>query len=182
MSLLKLVCRNLSVSSHFGSIKTIRNRRLKFKIELNQETLTWLNNFPDAWFSRDGGNAFLRENGGIWTATFDNVVNHEVRAYFGGLGLSDDYMPFIQHGDTYLGSWVMDAAIVMRGTMGRAYTALSTIGDLSRIAEGVTGLKSRMLQRLSLEINDRVRDTISWLGFFSGVISLAIFIVKNLFA
>jgi|SRR6266404_6260554 len=105
--------------------------RPKFAIELNRETLAWLNNFPDAWFSRDGGNSFLREYGGTWTAAFDNVVNHEVQAYFGKLALSDEYTPFVQHGDTYVGSWVMDAAIVMRGTMGRAYTALAHIGDLS---------------------------------------------------
>jgi len=135
--------------------------RLRITIEFSREMLAWLNNFPDAWFSRDGGNAFLRELGGTWTNTFDRVVNQETRNYFGHLGLSDEYMPFIQHGETYVGSWVMEAAIVMRGTMGRAYNALRGISDLSNIAEGFTSLKSQMLQKLDMEINQEVRNAIS---------------------
>ena len=134
--------------------------RLRFTIELSREMLAWLNNFPDAWFSRNGGDAFLKELGGTWTQTFDRVVNKEVRDYFSRLDLSDEYMPFVQHGETYSGSWVMEAAIVMRGTMGRAYTALRNISDLSSLAEGFTNLKSRMLQRLNLEINQEVRNTV----------------------
>jgi len=135
--------------------------RLRFTIEVSKEMLAWLNNFPDAWFSKDGGNAFLRELGGTWTETFDGVVNQETRNYFGRLGLSDEFMPFIQRGETYVGSWVMEAAIVMRGTMGRAYTALRGISDLSNIAEGFTSLKSGMLQKLDMEVNQKVRETIS---------------------
>jgi hypothetical protein len=134
--------------------------RLRFTIEFSREMLVWLNNFPDAWFSRDGGTAFLREFGGTWRNTFDRVVNQETHNYFGRLGLSDEYMPFIQHGETYVGSWVMEAAVVMRGTMGRAYNALRGISDLSYIAEGFTSLKSQMLQKLDMEINQEVRNTL----------------------
>ncbi len=134
--------------------------RLRFTIEFSKEMIAWLSNFQDAWFAREGGNAFLKELGGTWTQTFDRIVNQEVRDYFRSLGLSAEFMPFIQHGETYRGSWVMEAAVVMRGTMGRAYSALRSVADLSSIAEGFTNLKRKMLQRLNFEINEEVRNNI----------------------
>jgi hypothetical protein len=134
--------------------------RLRFTIKFSDEMLAWLNNFSDAWFSQDGGNSFLREYGGTWTNTFDRIVNQEIHDYFSQLGLPDAYMPFIQHGETFSGSWVMEAAIVMRGTMGSAYNALRGLSDLSNIAEGFTRLKSQMLQKLDMGINQEVKSTI----------------------
>jgi hypothetical protein len=147
--------------------------RLRFTIEFSKEMLAWLNNFPDAWFSKDGGNAFLRELGGTWTHTFDRVVNQEIYNYFGRLGLSDESMPIIQQGETYVGSWVREAAVVMRGTMGSAYNTLRSISDLSNIAEGFTGLKSRMLQKLDMEVNQEVRNTIYQIAQDPNAISMA---------
>ena len=135
--------------------------RLRYTVALTREALAWLNNFQGAWFSEKEGDGFLREFGGTWSRTFESVLNEEVRKYFRRLDLSDEYMPFIQRGETYSGSWVMEASVVMRGTMGKAYNALRKVSDLSGVAEGFVSLKDEIIRKLDLQTNDEVARTLT---------------------
>lgn len=134
--------------------------RLRFTIEFSREMLDWLGNFPDAWFARESGNPFLSEFGGTWRETFDAVVAPEIREYFSGLGVPHEYLPFIQYGETYRGSWIMDAAIVMLGTVGTAYAVLKGVSELPEIADGLTELKGRILKKLKPQVNRKVSERI----------------------
>jgi len=134
--------------------------RLHFTLALNRDAIAWLNNFEGAWFAQNEGNSFLRELGGTWTRVFDSVLNDELRRYFRRFEIPDESMPFVQHGETYTGSWVMDASVVMRGTMGRAFNALKGIPDLSSIADGFTNLKDGIIRKLELQTNEEVRNAL----------------------
>ena len=110
--------------------------------------------------SEKEGDAVLREFGGTWSSIFESVLNEEVRNYFQRLDLSDDFTPFVQRGETYSGSWVMEASVVMRGTMGRAYNALRKALDLSGVAEGFVSLKDEIIKKLDLQTNQEVARTL----------------------
>lgn len=133
--------------------------RLRYTVALTDAALDWLKSL-DVDFSEKGGNAFLREFSGTWSHVFESVVNEEVRTYFKHLDLPDEYMPFVQRGETYIGSWVMEASVVMRGTMGRAYNALRRASDLSSVAEGFVSLKDEIIRKLDFETNENVRSNL----------------------
>jgi len=140
--------------------KTTVLARLRYTIEFSGEMLNWLGNFPDAWFAREGGNSFLSEFGNTWKETFDEVAGTEIRDYFIRLGIPQEYLPFIQHGETYRGSWILDATVVMIGTVGTAYTVLKGVSELPEIADGLTDLKGRIITKLKPRVNRKVSEAI----------------------
>lgn len=130
--------------------------RLRLTIRFRQEAIGWLNQFSNYWFASDGGNAFFSEFGFNWEEIFKTVVDSEIRDYFSQMGVPNHNLPFIQLGDTYRGSWIMDAAVVMMGTAGTVYGVLKTTSELPEIADGLSELKSRILKKLNPKINDKV--------------------------
>mgnify|MGYP005856600077 CR=1 FL=1 len=140
--------------------KTTVLANLRFTIEFTGQTLEWFGNFPNAWFAREGGANFLSEFGGTWKDAIVPVVESEIREYFSGLGLPQDHLPYIQQGETYRGSWIFDAAVVMAGTVGTAYTVLKAVSELPEIADGLTQLKDRILKKLKPRVNREVSEKI----------------------
>jgi len=136
--------------------KTTVLANLRFTVEFTGETLEWFNNFPNAWFAQEGGANFLREHGGSWKKVIVPVAESEIQEYFHGLGIPQDRLPYIQHGESYHGSWIFDAAVVMAGTVGTAYTTLKAISELPEIADGLTKLKDRILKKLRPRLNREV--------------------------
>jgi len=140
--------------------KTTVLARLHFTIEFSGAMLDWLGNFPDAWFAREGGAFFLSEFGGTWREILEAVVTPEIHEYFSGLGVPQEHLPFIQYGETYRGSWIMDAAVVMLGTVGTTYAVLRGVCELPEIADGLTELKGRILKKLKPRVDREVREKI----------------------
>ena len=134
--------------------------RLHLTLDFNIETQNWLKHIPDAWFAHGGGSAFLNEFGGTWWETFDEVVNPELRSYFRELGVPPNYLPFIQRGESYRGSFEMDAALVMAMSVGVAYQTLKGISELPKIADGLTELKGRIVKKLKPRMNAKVSQTL----------------------
>jgi hypothetical protein len=89
------------------------------------------------------------------------VVESEIRSYFIQKGVPNEHLPFIQHGDTYRGSWILDAAIAMVGTAGTAYTVLKTVSELPEMADGITELKGRIVKKLKPAINNEARENLN---------------------
>jgi hypothetical protein len=135
--------------------------RLRLTMDFSQETLAWIQNYPQSWIAEEQGSAFLSEFGGLWAESITPILNEEVQNYFEQLGVPRDYMPFVQRGETYRGSWVMDAAVVMAATVGTAYTVLKGTSELPKIADDLTDLKGRILKRLKPILDKRVNETLS---------------------
>jgi len=141
--------------------KTTVLARIRLTMDLSQETIAWLQNYPQSWIAREQGSAFLSEFGGTWTESIIPVLNQEVQEYFARLDIPRDFMPFVQRGETYRGSWVMEAAVVMASTVGTAYTILKGASELPKIADGLTDLKGRMLKKIKPLLDRRVSETLS---------------------
>lgn len=139
--------------------------RTRLTIQFREEMVEWLRQFPQTvGVIRDNGDAFLIEHGNSWTQVFDRVVGEEVQEYFKRLGVSQQQLPFIQHGDTYRGSWIFDAVIAMMGTATTVYIVLKSISELPEIADGLSELQRRIFERLKpqleLEVSQRIYTTI----------------------
>lgn len=139
--------------------KTTVLARLRLSFDFSNEMLKWFENFPDAWFAREGGSGLLSEYSGRWWETFDDVVTSEVQSYFRELGVPHNHLPFVQRGEFYRGSVILEAAIVMAGSVGVAYTVLKGVSELPEIADGLTELKGRTLKKLRPQMNKKVSET-----------------------
>lgn len=115
--------------------------RLRITLSLNLETRNWLRNFPDSWVAKEEGSSFLSEFGGTWERLFIESAQPEIQDYFRELGVPEEHLPYVRPGERYRGSWVLEAAVVMAGTVGTAYTVLKGISELPDIADGLTKLK-----------------------------------------
>ena len=88
------------------------------------------------------------------------MASPEIQGYFRERGVPREYLPFIQFGETYSGSWILDAAVVMAGTVGTAYTVLKGVSELPELADGLVDLKNRIVQKLKPRINREASEKI----------------------
>ena len=71
--------------------KTTVLARIRITVSFNEETHFWLDNyFPDAWFSQDNGNAFLREFGYGWWNKIEPIITDDIKHFFYHARLSPD--------------------------------------------------------------------------------------------
>lgn len=143
--------------------KTTVLARLRFSIEFTEQTISWMNqNFPrDAWFVKDEGSLFLQEFGGRWRDIVEKTIAQETSSYFSELGIPQDYLPFVSHGETYKGSWIMEAAIVMSGSIGQSYSILKqTSKELATVAEGLSGLRNKIMRRVEPTLSRTVSENL----------------------
>ena len=138
--------------------KTTVLANLRLTMRFNGATLKWLQRFPDSWVSEEEGSVFLSEFGGNWGKLFLEVASHEVHAHFAELGVPRERLPFVQIGERYRGSWVLDAHIVMLGTVSTAYAVLKGISELPKVAEGLSTVKVGIQKRLQPLLDRAVRD------------------------
>ncbi len=135
--------------------------RIRLTLEFNESTKTWLREMANAWFAQREGDAFLGEFGGKWERLFVDVAEHEVQTYFRERGVPPDHLPIVRTGERYLGSWIVDAAVIMFGTVGTAYTVLKGVSELPDIADGLGKLKQRILGALRPRLDSAVRETLT---------------------
>ncbi|MBI5765469.1 MAG: hypothetical protein HZA51_18325 [Planctomycetes bacterium] len=138
--------------------KTTILARLRLTIDFDRAGQRWLQQHPDAWFARDEGASFLSEFGHTWEALFIESAQAEIRSYFSSLGIPDDNLPFVKAGERYQGSWILEAAVVLCGTVGTAYTIMKGVSELPDMAEGLTKLKKQIVRRFQPQLNSAVRE------------------------
>lgn len=138
--------------------------RLRFTISLTQETQNWLARYfgdnSNAWFAADGGSLLLSEYEQTWRALFNRIAEPVFRDYFQSLGVPQEHLPFIQYGDSYLGSWEMEAALTMLGTVGTAYAVIKSVSELPELADNLSELKHRIFPKLRSQVNREVSKKI----------------------
>jgi hypothetical protein len=137
--------------------KTTVLARLRVTLDFSREAQDWLQRLPDVWFASQGGTSFLAEFGGTWERLFLEAAEPEIKGYLTELGVPEEHIPQVRAGERYRGSWVLEAAVVMAGTVGTAYTVFKGISELPEIADGLTRLKERILKRFHPRIDGQVR-------------------------
>jgi len=121
---------------------------------------SYLELFPDAWFSRDGGDNFLAEFGHQWNSVFVDHLRDVFRHHFREMGVPEDLLPTVELTDSRRGSWIMEAALTMFGGVGTVYTVLKGISELSEIADGIEKTKNRLRKELQQSFRKRVVERI----------------------
>lgn len=141
--------------------KTTVLAKMRLTLELNEAAKDWLRRSPEAWFAQRDGDAFLAEFGGRWERVFVEVAEHEVQAYFRELSVPLDHLPIVQTGERYTGWWILEAAVVMVGTVGTAYTALKGVSELPAIADGLGKLKDRIAKKVRPNLDSAVHEQLT---------------------
>jgi len=136
---------------------------VRAEIAFSPKLQAFLSQFRDqenAWFARDDGDLFLAEFGHEWNSNFIEVTQSVFASYFRELGLPDDRKPTVKLTDSRRGSWLMEAALIMFGTIGTTYTILKGLSELPQLADGLENTKKRLQQELSARFKKKVPERI----------------------
>lgn len=125
-----------------------------------REFLTRYRDDPNAWFVRDGGDTFLGELGGDWNSIFTEYLESFFLSYFERLGIEVQNRINVEPTDSRRGSWIMEAALTMFGTVGTAYQVLKGVGELPKIADGIEETKSRVQHGLETAFGRKMLERI----------------------
>lgn len=136
---------------------------LRAEITLSEDLQQFLAQYGErnnAWFARQNGDLFLSEFGHEWNTNFVEVAQLVIDDYFKQFSLPEDQFPQVKLTDSRRGSWIMEAALTMFGTVGTAYTILKGISELPKIADGLEDLKMRLNKELSTRFKKKVPERI----------------------
>ena len=143
--------------------KTTVIAKVRAELSLTEEFVGFLSRYSNdqrAWFARDGGDLFLAEFGREWNDNFLEVAQSIFDDYFRSLGLSPDLLPKVEMTDSRRGSWIMEAALTMWGTVGTTYVVLKGISELPKIADGLEDTKKRLQKELTTRFRKKVPERI----------------------
>jgi len=131
-------------------------------MNFTEKTMAWFEKIkrPDLWFAEDHGMAYLSEFGGRWNKILVATAEPEINKYFRELGVPEDKLPHVKVFESYSGSWVMEAAIIMFASIGTTYTILKGISELPEIADGLTELKQRLKKEFTKKADDEAKKYI----------------------
>jgi len=137
--------------------------KIRATMSFSEETLIWLESLPqidreDVWFKREAGLPFFSEFRRSWEGVLINSTQPIVQEYFHQLGIPENNLPKIKVYESYSGSWIIDAAIIMAGSIGTAYTILKGVSELPEIADGLTDLKNRLKKVFTKKANEAVNE------------------------
>ncbi|HEY5602792.1 MAG TPA: hypothetical protein VIM41_06760 [Gammaproteobacteria bacterium] len=109
---------------------------LRAEITLSEELQSFFAQFEkqeSAWFARDGSDLFLSEFGFEWNNNFAEVAQEVFDQHFMSLGVREEQLLKVKATDSCRGSWIMEAALTMFGTVGTTYTILKAIADIGHL-------------------------------------------------
>lgn len=134
--------------------------KLRVTMGFSELALDWLEKIQNSniWFAREGGTPFFSEFRGSWERILVSSSESIINDYFLELGLPKEKLPRVKVYESYSGSWIMEAALVMFASIGTAYTILKGISELPKIADGLTELKNRLKKEFSRNASEKVYE------------------------
>lgn len=144
--------------------KTTVLARMRYSIKFTSDMLSWLDDRPKDWFARNGGDDFLHEYGGQWIGIIAAESEAVVSSYFENLGVPRENLPYFQSGESYKGSWIFDATVLMTGTIGSSYMILKGLSELPQIAKGLSELRKDLETRIKPAVNKRILQILDQLA------------------
>ena len=133
--------------------------KLHISMKYSRTTLNWFKKAQakELWFAQENGAVFFSEFRGQWERNLVKTCEPIVQSYFKRLDCPPDLLPRIVVYESYPGSWIMEAAIVMFASVGTAYTILKALAELPQIADGLTELKDRLKEEFTGIVNENIR-------------------------
>lgn len=134
--------------------------KIRIHMHFNKKTISWFRKVKakDIWFAKEDGMAFLSEFSGSWKEIFISTVDPEIKHYFYEIGVPKEQLPHVKVYESYSGSWIMEAAVIMFASVGTSYTILKGISELPKIADGLTELKLRLKDEFSRKANEKAKS------------------------
>jgi hypothetical protein len=134
--------------------------KLRGKLDFTEEAQAWLQQ-QDVWFAREGGQAFFSEMRGSFSHAFAEISQKEIDDYFRQFELPLDQRPHVQILETYQGSLIMEAALIMAGGMGSVYAAIKGISELPKLADGLEDIKKRIQKRFQKQADQTASQVLA---------------------
>lgn len=134
--------------------------KVRGEISLSDEGREYIRHLEDSWIAESEGDVFLQEFGGHWNSIFTDYGQNLFEEHFRELDLSTERRPQFKVVDSHRGSWIMEAALTMLGSVGSVYIVLKGISELPQIADGLEELKSRLTKEMSETFQKEVRKKI----------------------
>ena len=134
--------------------------KVRAELSFSDKGKDYMRGLQGSWLSESNGDMFLREFGGHWNGIFTEYGQDLFQDYFKEMGLNSERLPQFRVVDSHRGSWVMEAALTMFGSIGSVYVVLKSISDLPKIADGLEELKSRLSKELGSKFEESIRDRI----------------------
>ncbi len=139
--------------------------KFRASIHFSENTLMWFEKVhhhnPDAWFASQRGTTFMSEHREIWDRVLVKSTESTVQSYFSKIGVPENRLPHVKVYESYAGSWIMEAAIVMFSSIGGTYALFKGISELPKIADGLTELKGRLKKEFTREISPAVNSELN---------------------
>ncbi len=145
--------------------------RLRASIDFGQEAINWMNdalkisneqkNDNGLWFARDGGKIFLSEFQGSWRQALTEESDQTIQNYFLELGFDKKFLPQTKITETYSGSWVMEAAVIIASSIGGTYALIKGVSEIPDMVEGLTKLKDLIAKKFTRRVNTKAAELLS---------------------
>jgi hypothetical protein len=134
--------------------------KIRVTMGFSKAVLDWLEKIQNTniWFVREGGTPFFSEFRGSWERILVSSSETIIHDYFLKLGLPKEKLPHVKVYESYSGSWIMEAALIMFASIGTAYSILKGISELPKIADGLTELKDRLKKEFSRKASEKVYE------------------------
>lgn len=136
--------------------------KIRASMKFSLETSQWLEGprikETDIWFKKEGGSLFFAEFRREWDKILIDSAEPFIQNYFRELGISSNNLPRIEVYESYHGSWIIDAALVMGGSIGFVYALLKGISEIPKIIDGINELKDKIAHKFSKEANKQVNN------------------------
>lgn len=96
-----------------------------------------------------------------WRNILAATLSAEIDQFFSELGLSGDAVPQVRIGESYKGSFVVAATVIITETIPVAYKILKGVSDLPKIVDGLADLRKRVASRYERESNMIAQKTLN---------------------
>lgn len=134
--------------------------KVRATLSFTNEARRWLGRQHGSWIAEEEGNTFLREFSGTWSQIFTEELERAAAEFFTNLGLSPNIKPRLRLYESYPGSWIIDAALVLPGSIAAAYMTLKAISEFPDIADGLTSLGKRLKNEIKCPFNDKAVEAL----------------------
>lgn len=129
-------------------------------LEFTDEAKRFLTEAVEGFWG-DDPDGLLFEFGYTWRQIFDAALTSEVERYFEELGISGDMAPQVRIGESYKGSFVVAATVIITETIPAAYKILKGVSELPKIVDGLGDVKKRVAARYERESNAAAQRTLN---------------------
>jgi hypothetical protein len=136
---------------------------LRVVLDLSNEFVEFISNTGNQRDPSQTIQAFLKDNRQLWETSLVESSERIIYDYFGSLVPSGRGLPplAVRITDSYQGSWVIEAAVVLLTTAGAAYSFLKSVSEIPSLFDGLRKVKNRLYSAYLKLVNYRASQQVA---------------------